>query len=150
MKRAEERIKDFQKANDTFNMDVDLETAAARAHLAYFTRPRTVDIFAEFKGTDLGKIMSGMTAGATGVRGWQCRRFSGDDEQGGSGRSGRTVGCDRCFRRWIFRREELRGLYRRVHYEVGRLAEETVGFVLDGSQAAGHRHDGRFGRQRVR
>lgn len=71
MKRAEGRIKDFQKANDTFNMDVDLETAAARAHLAYFTRPRTVDIFAEFKGTDLGKIMSGMTAGATGVRGVQ-------------------------------------------------------------------------------
>lgn len=71
MKRAEERIKDFQKANDTFNMDVDLETAAARAHLAYFTRPRTVDIFAEFKGTDLGKIMSGMTTGATGVRGVQ-------------------------------------------------------------------------------
>lgn len=71
MKRADERIKDFQKANDTFNMDVDLETAAARAHLAYFTRPRTVDIFAEFKGTDLGKIMSGMTAGATGVRGVQ-------------------------------------------------------------------------------
>lgn len=71
MKRAEERIKDFQKANDTFNMDVDLETAAARAHLAYFTRPRTVDIFAEFNGTDLGKIMSGMTAGATGVRGVQ-------------------------------------------------------------------------------
>lgn len=71
MKRAEERIKDFQKANDTFNMDVDLETAAARAHLAYFTRPRTVDIFAEFKGTDLGKIISGMTAGTTGVRGVQ-------------------------------------------------------------------------------
>lgn len=71
MKHAEERIKDFQKANDSFNMDVDLETAAARAHLAYFTRPRTVDIFAEFKGTDLGKIMSGMTAGATGVRGVQ-------------------------------------------------------------------------------
>lgn len=71
MKRAEKRIKDFRKANDTFNMDVDLETAAARAHLAYFTRPRTVDIFAEFKGTDLGKIMKGMTAGATGVRGVQ-------------------------------------------------------------------------------
>lgn len=71
MKRAEERIKDFRKANDTFDMDVDLETAAARAHLAYFTRPRTVDIFAEFKGTDLGKIMSGMTTGATGVRGVQ-------------------------------------------------------------------------------
>ena len=71
MKRAEKRIKDFRKANDTFDMDVDLETAAARAHLAYFTRPRTVDIFAEFKGTDLGKIMSGMTTGATGVRGVQ-------------------------------------------------------------------------------
>lgn len=71
MKRAKKRIKDFQKANDTFNMDVDLETAAARAHLAYFTRPRTVDIFAKFKGTDLGKIMKGMTAGATGVRGVQ-------------------------------------------------------------------------------
>lgn len=71
MKRAEERIKDFQKANDTFNMDVDLETAAARAHLAYFTRPRTVDIFAEFKGTDFGKIMKGMTTGATGIRGVQ-------------------------------------------------------------------------------
>ena len=71
MKRAKERIKDFQKANDTFNMDVDLETAAARAHLMYFTRPRTIDIFAEFKGTDLGKIMKGMTTGATGVRGVQ-------------------------------------------------------------------------------
>lgn len=71
MKRAEERIKDFQKANDTFNMDVDLETAAARAHLAYFTRPRTIDIFAEFKGTDFGKIMKGMTTGATGIRGVQ-------------------------------------------------------------------------------
>lgn len=69
MKRAEERIKDFQKANDTFNMDVDLETAAARAHLAYFTRPRTVDIFAEFKGTDLGKIFNGMTYGASGLKG---------------------------------------------------------------------------------
>lgn len=71
MKRAEKRIKDFRKANDTFDMDVDLETAAARAHLAYFTRPRTVDIFAEFKGTDFGKIMSGMTTGATGIRGVQ-------------------------------------------------------------------------------
>ena len=71
MKRAEKRIKDFRKANDTFDMDVDLETAAARAHLSYFTRPRTVDVFAEFKGTDLGKIMSGMTTGATGIRGVQ-------------------------------------------------------------------------------
>lgn len=70
-KHAEEELKRFQDKNDTLDMDVDLETALARAHLAYFTRPRTVDIFAEFKGTDLGKIMKGMTAGATGVRGVQ-------------------------------------------------------------------------------
>lgn len=70
-KHAEEELKRFQEKNDTLDMDVDLETALARAHLAYFTRPRTIDIFAEFKGTDLGKIMSGMTAGATGVRGVQ-------------------------------------------------------------------------------
>lgn len=69
MKRAEKRIKDFQKANDTFNMDVDLETAAARAHLAYFTRPRTIDIFAKFHGTDIGKILNGMTYGASGLKG---------------------------------------------------------------------------------
>lgn len=70
-KHAEEELKKFKDKNDTLDMDVDLETALARAHLAYFTRPRTVDIFAEFKGTDLGKIMSGMTVGATGVRGVQ-------------------------------------------------------------------------------
>ena len=69
MKRAEERIKKFKDDNDTLNMDVDLETAAARAHLMYFTRPRTVDIFARFRGTDMGKILSGMTTGATGIRG---------------------------------------------------------------------------------
>lgn len=71
MSRAEERIKKFKDKNDTLDMDVDLETAAARAHLMYFTRPRTVDIFAEFKGTDFGKIMKGMTTGATGIRGVQ-------------------------------------------------------------------------------
>lgn len=71
MSRAEERIKEFKDKNDTLDMDVDLETAAARAHLMYFTRPRTVDIFAEFKGTDFGKIMKGMTTGATGIRGVQ-------------------------------------------------------------------------------
>jgi hypothetical protein len=70
-KHAEEELKKFQEKNDTLDMDVDLETALARAHLAYFTRPRTVDIFAEFKGTDLGKIMKGMTTGATGIRGVQ-------------------------------------------------------------------------------
>ena len=71
MSRAEERIKEFKDKNDTLDMDVDLETAAARAHLMYFTRPRTVDIFAEFKGTDFGKIMKGMTTGATGISGVQ-------------------------------------------------------------------------------
>lgn len=70
-KHAEEELKRFQDKNDTLDMDVDLETALARAHLAYFTRPRTIDIFAEFKGTDFGKIMKGMTTGATGIRGVQ-------------------------------------------------------------------------------
>lgn len=70
-KHAEEELKRFQEKNDTLDMDVDLETALARAHLAYFTRPRTIDIFAEFKGTDFGKIMRGMTTGATGIRGVQ-------------------------------------------------------------------------------
>ena len=58
----------FQEKNDTLDMDVDLETALARAHLAYFTRPRTIDIFAKFHGTDIGKILNGMTYGASGLR----------------------------------------------------------------------------------
>lgn len=68
-KHAEEELKKFQDKNDTLNMDVDLETALARAHLAYFTRPRTIDIFAKFHGTDIGKILNGMTYGATGLKG---------------------------------------------------------------------------------
>lgn len=71
MRRAEEKLKKFEDKNDELKMDVDLETALARAHLAYFTRPRTVDIFANFKGTDLGKIFTGMTSGATGLKGVQ-------------------------------------------------------------------------------
>lgn len=69
MKHAEEKLKRFKDKNDELKMDLDLETALARAHLAYFTRPRTVDIFAKFKGTDLGKIFTGMTSGATGLKG---------------------------------------------------------------------------------
>lgn len=69
MSRAEERIKKFKDKNDTLDMDVDLETAAARAHLMYFTRPRTIDIFAKFHGTDIGKILNGMTYGASGLKG---------------------------------------------------------------------------------
>ena len=68
-KHAEEELKRFQDKNDTLDMDVDLETALARAHLAYFTRPRTIDIFAKFHGTDMGKILNGMTYGATGLKG---------------------------------------------------------------------------------
>ena len=68
-KHAEEELKKFQEKNDTLDMDVDLETALARAHLAYFTRPRTIDIFAKFHGTDMGKILNGMTYGASGLKG---------------------------------------------------------------------------------
>lgn len=68
-KHAEEELKKFQEKNDTLDMDVDLETALARAHLAYFTRPRTIDIFAKFHGTDIGKILNGMTYGASGLKG---------------------------------------------------------------------------------
>ena len=71
MHRAEKKLKKFEDKNDELKMDLDLETALARAHLAYFTRPRTIDIFANFKGTDLGKIFSGMTSGATGLKGVQ-------------------------------------------------------------------------------
>lgn len=68
-KHAEEELKKFQEKNDTLDMDVDLETALARAHLAYFTRPRTIDIFAKFHGTDIGKILNGMAYGASGLKG---------------------------------------------------------------------------------
>lgn len=68
-KHAEEELKKFKDKNDTLDMDVDLETALARAHLAYFTRPRTIDIFAKFHGTDMGKILNGMTYGASGLKG---------------------------------------------------------------------------------
>lgn len=68
---ARRKLRDLQNDYQKLDMDVDLETALARAHLAYFTRPRTVDIFAKFHGTDLGKILGGMTAGATGLQGVQ-------------------------------------------------------------------------------
>lgn len=68
---ARRKLRDLQNDYQKLDMDVDLKTALARAHLAYFTRPRTVDIFAKFHGTDLGKILGGMTAGATGIKGAQ-------------------------------------------------------------------------------
>lgn len=68
---ARRKLRDLRNDYKKLDMDVDLETALARAHLAYFTRPRTVDIFAKFHDTDLGKILSGMTTGATGIKGVQ-------------------------------------------------------------------------------
>ncbi|WP_033516805.1 hypothetical protein, partial [Bifidobacterium cuniculi] len=66
---ARRKLRDLQNDYDEMKMDVDVETALARAHLASFTRPRTVDIFARFRGTDMGKILGGMTYGATGLKG---------------------------------------------------------------------------------
>lgn len=68
---ARRRLRDLQEDYKTLEMDLDLKSKLASAHLAYFTRPRTVDIFAKFHGTDLGKILGGMTAGATGIKGVQ-------------------------------------------------------------------------------
>lgn len=68
---ARRRLRDLQDDYKTLEMDLDLKSKLASAHLAYFTRPRTVDIFAKFHGTDLGKILGGMTAGATGIKGVQ-------------------------------------------------------------------------------
>lgn len=69
MRRAEQRLEEFKEDNDKLDMDLDLKSALASAHLRYFTRPRTVDIYANFKGTDLGKIINGITYGATGLEG---------------------------------------------------------------------------------
>ena len=68
-RRANEQLNDLEREHDKLDMDLDLETALARAHLSWFTRPRTVDIYANFKGTDLGKIINGITYGATGIQG---------------------------------------------------------------------------------
>lgn len=71
MKRADEKVKEFERKHNELKMDLDLETALASAHMAYFTRPRTVDVYADFKGTDAGRLWSGMTSGATGIKGVQ-------------------------------------------------------------------------------
>lgn len=68
-RKAGRELDRFQRKHDEMKMDVDLQTRMAQAHMAYFTRPRTVDILARFKGTDMGKITAGMTSGATGVEG---------------------------------------------------------------------------------
>lgn len=68
-REANREIDRFKDNHDKLDMDVDVSTALASAHLAYFTRPRTVDIFANFRSTDLGKIINGITYGATGIEG---------------------------------------------------------------------------------
>ena len=69
MKRAEEKLKKFQDKNDELKMDLDLKSKLASAHLAMLTRPRTVDIYAKLHATEFGKLIDGMTYGATGLRG---------------------------------------------------------------------------------
>lgn len=68
---ANRELDKLERKHNKLKMDLDLQTKGASAHLAYFTRPRTIDIFARFKGTDMGKILGGMTAGATGLQGVQ-------------------------------------------------------------------------------
>lgn len=69
MDEANRELDRFKEKHDKLEMDVDVSTKLASAHLAYFTRPRTVDIYANFKGTDLGKIINGITYGASGLEG---------------------------------------------------------------------------------
>lgn len=66
---AQKRMDEFKDRNDKLSMDVDFESKLASAHLAYLTRPRTVNIIAAVKDTDLGKLLNGMTYGATGLKG---------------------------------------------------------------------------------
>ncbi|MEE8666833.1 MAG: hypothetical protein SOI13_01645 [Bifidobacterium mongoliense] len=66
---ANEELKRLERRHNELKMDLDLKTKTAAAHMAYFTRPRSVDIFARFRGTDMGKVLNGMTSGATGLKG---------------------------------------------------------------------------------
>lgn len=69
LREANRELDRFKDKHDKLDMDVDVSTKLASAHLKYFTRSRTVDIYAKFKGTDLGKIINGITYGATGLEG---------------------------------------------------------------------------------
>lgn len=71
MGKARRKLNKFEREHNELKMDLDLETALARAHMAYFTRPRTVDIFARFRGSDFGKILNGIVNGSTGIKGVQ-------------------------------------------------------------------------------
>lgn len=66
--RAREKAKKLQEDYKKLEMDIDLKTAGARTHLAMLTRPRSVEIYAKLHATDFGKMLDGMTYGATGLR----------------------------------------------------------------------------------
>lgn len=66
---ARRKARDFQNDHDKLEMDLDLKSAAASAHLMYLTRPRSVEIYARLHATDMGKLIDGMLYGATGLRG---------------------------------------------------------------------------------
>lgn len=66
--RAREKAKKLQEDYKKLEMDLDLKTAGARTHLAMLTRPRSVEIYAKLHATDFGKMLDGMTYGATGLR----------------------------------------------------------------------------------
>ena len=66
---ARRKARDFQNDHDKLEMDLDLKSAAASAHLMYLTRPRSVEIYARLHTTDMGKLIDGMLYGATGLRG---------------------------------------------------------------------------------
>lgn len=65
---AREKAKKLQEDYKKLEMDIDLKTAGARTHLAMLTRPRSVEIYAKLHATDFGKMLDGMTYGATGLR----------------------------------------------------------------------------------
>ena len=69
MSEARRKARDFQNDHDKLEMDLDLKSAAASAHLMYLTRPRSVEIYARLHATDMGKLIDGMLYGATGLRG---------------------------------------------------------------------------------
>lgn len=66
---ARRKARDFQNDHDKLEMDLDLKSAAASAHLMYLTRPRSVEIYARLHATDMGKLIDGMLYGSTGLRG---------------------------------------------------------------------------------
>lgn len=67
--RAKEEFEHFKRKHNELEIDAEIESLGASAHLAYLTRPRTVNIFARVRDTNLGKILSGATYGATGLQG---------------------------------------------------------------------------------